>query len=161
MYLLIILIGGRLWWIWVILYKNKNYIPFGKGANDLAQLAFMTFKLSEITTDPSAPIPQKSFKLSSPPCTHIFKFVQLSLYELDLKKTKKKKKFQIHNFTLFPRVMKRTYKCSKHSASLGIIDYKPEITLQIPEDLMGRVWASVTEGPVCLDGKRCLVGTLW
>ena len=32
----------------------------GKCANDLAQLAFMTSKLSKITIDPSASIPQKS-----------------------------------------------------------------------------------------------------
>jgi len=38
-------------------------IPGGKGANDLAQLALMTSLLSEITTDPSAAIPQKSCTL--------------------------------------------------------------------------------------------------
>jgi len=34
------------------------YIPVGNGANDLAQLAFTSSKFSEITTEPSAAIPQ-------------------------------------------------------------------------------------------------------
>lgn len=47
--------------------EERNTSPVGKGANDLAQLAFTTSKLSEITTDPSAPMPQKSFTPSSAP----------------------------------------------------------------------------------------------
>lgn len=45
------------------------YIPVGNGANDLAQLAFMTSNLSEITTDPSAEMPQKSLISSFAPYT--------------------------------------------------------------------------------------------
>lgn len=36
----------------------KHTIPGGNGANDLAQLSFISFKLSETTTDPSAATPQ-------------------------------------------------------------------------------------------------------
>ena len=45
-------------------------VPAGKGANDLAQPAFMTSKSSEITTDPSAAIPQYSLTPPSEPCNH-------------------------------------------------------------------------------------------
>lgn len=48
---------------------NALYIPVGNGAYDLAQLAFMTSKLSEITTEPSAAIPQKSLISSFAPYT--------------------------------------------------------------------------------------------
>lgn len=43
------------------------FLPVGKGANDLEQLDFMTPKLSEITTEPSVDIPQKSFTPPSAP----------------------------------------------------------------------------------------------
>ena len=47
--------------------KKKNTAPAGNGANDLAQLSFTTFKLSETITDPSAATPQKSLTPSSAP----------------------------------------------------------------------------------------------
>lgn len=62
--------------------KERNTLPVGKGANDLAQLAFMTSKLSEITTEPSAPIPQKIFTPSSAPCPpYIHKEIQSLTYK--------------------------------------------------------------------------------
>jgi len=38
--------------------RNHIYIPVGNGANDLAQLAFIMSRFSEITTEPSAATPQ-------------------------------------------------------------------------------------------------------
>lgn len=43
-------------------------VPVGKGAKDLAQPSFMTSRSSEITTDPSAAIPQYNFTPPSEPC---------------------------------------------------------------------------------------------
>ncbi len=54
---------------YIVYDKNALYIPVGNGANDLAQLAFITSKLSEITTEPSAAIPQKSLMSSFEPYT--------------------------------------------------------------------------------------------
>lgn len=51
----------------------KHTIPGGNGANDLAQLSFISFKLSETTTDPSAATPQQSLTLSSAPYTPLDK----------------------------------------------------------------------------------------
>lgn len=45
-------------------------LPMGKGANDFAQPALITSKSSEITTDPSAAIPQNNFTPPSEPCNY-------------------------------------------------------------------------------------------
>lgn len=51
----------------------KHTLPGGNGANDLAQLSFISFKLSETTTDPSAATPQQRLTLSSAPYTPLNK----------------------------------------------------------------------------------------
>lgn len=63
--------------------KKWPKLPVGKGAYDLAQPAFMTSKSSEITTEPSAAMPQYSLTPPSEPCNHsIMNFCENSLYTL-------------------------------------------------------------------------------
>ena len=46
----------------------KILVPAGKGAKDLAQPSCITLRSSEITTYPSAAIPQYNFNPPSEPC---------------------------------------------------------------------------------------------
>lgn len=48
-------------------FCTSMFVPVGKGANDLAHPALITSKSSEITTDPSAAIPQYSLTPPSEP----------------------------------------------------------------------------------------------
>ena len=51
--------------------RIAKMVPIGNGAKDLAQPSFITSRSSEITTDPSAAIPQYSFTPPSEPCNQV------------------------------------------------------------------------------------------
>lgn len=52
------------------------------------------------------------------------------------------------------------YQSSKHSASLIIVNDKRKGSVEVLEDLIGRVRPAVTKSAVCLDHQHGLVGEL-
>ena len=129
---------------------NTLYIPAGNGAYDLAQLAFMTSKLSEITTEPSAAIPQKSLISSFAP------------YTKQINKSHKQMNSELKFYICFLlEFVEDFYQCSKDCSGLVIIDNKSKASIQFFEDLISGIWAPVTEGPICLNHKHGLICALW